>query len=433
MLFFARQPIFTACGNLYGYELLFRDQLNLTAANIQDQSQATSGVIVDGIAFASSHAAPNTKVFINIPEELLRSSILESISPDMCVLEILETVACTRENIEVLRHLKSLGYTLALDDYTGQREMTAFLKLVDIVKVDFRETPAQQLAGVSNDLRNRGITMLAEKVESYDEAAWAGKAGYDLLQGFYFQRPELISGKRLTSDVHTRLEILYCLTSANGEREELISLFSHSPELALRLLNFVNSAAFSVTAKIDSIKQAVVLMGVDRLCRWLSAVLIADQGRASGTTQELSILCIFRAHFLRDIAASVGYPYSEQLFALGLFSTLDAIYDTSFERLFAQASLNNEVKSALISQEGSFYPWLKAVASLEAGKAGEAKLLFTELGVYDMDEIVKKYRVAIALASSFRQIGVKPQQTLLKPAEKCPCRRAPGPWGSWRA
>lgn len=408
MLFFARQPIFTAHGKLYGYELLFRDQFNLTAAHIQDQTQATSGVIVDGIAFASSHAAPNIKVFINIAEELLGSSILESISPDMCVLEILETVPCTRENTEMLWHLKSLGYTLALDDYTGQREMNAFLKLADIVKVDFRGTPARQLAQVSSGLRKRGITMLAEKVESYEEAAWAGKAGYELLQGFYFQRPELISGKRLTPDVHTRLKILYCLTSANGERKELISLLSHSPELALRLLNFVNSAAFSVTTKIDSIKQAVMLMGVDRLCRWLSAVLIADQGRASDTAQELSILCIFRAHFLRDIAASVGYPYSEQLFALGLFSTLDAIYDTSFEHLFAQASLNEKVKSALISREGSFYPWLKAVVSLEAGKAGEARLLFKELGIYDVNEIVKKYRVSIALASSFRQMSVRP-------------------------
>ena len=119
MLFFARQPIFTVRGTLYGYELLFRDQSNLAAANIQDGSQATSEIIVDGISFASAHSGARTKVFINIPDELLRSEILESLSPDMCILEILETVPCTRENIAVLRHLKSLGYTLALDDYRG--------------------------------------------------------------------------------------------------------------------------------------------------------------------------------------------------------------------------------------------------------------------------------------------------------------------------
>ena len=205
MIFFARQPIFTVRGILYGYELLFRDQSNLTAANIQDSSQATSEIIVDGISFASAHSGTRTKVFINIPDELLRSEILESLSPDMCILEILETVPCTRENIAVLRHLKSLGYTLALDDYRGQRGVEGFLDLVDIVKVDFQSAPARRLAGISEGLRKRGVTMLAEKVESYQEAEWAGNAGYELLQGFYFQRPELISAKRLTPDAHTKL------------------------------------------------------------------------------------------------------------------------------------------------------------------------------------------------------------------------------------
>lgn len=254
MLFFARQPIFTVRGILYGYELLFRDQSNLTAANIQDSSQATSEIIVDGISFASAHSGTRTKVFINIPDELLRSEILESLSPDMCILEILETVPCTRENIAVLRHLKSLGYTLALDDYRGQRGVEGFLDLVDIVKVDFQSAPARRLAGISEGLRKRGVTMLAEKVESYQEAEWAGNAGYELLQGFYFQRPELISAKRLTPDAHTKLRILYYLASGRMERKELFALLSYSPQLAFRLLNFVNSVAFSFREKIDSIK-----------------------------------------------------------------------------------------------------------------------------------------------------------------------------------
>ena len=270
-----------------------------------------------------------------------------------------------------------------------------------IVKVDFQSAPARRLAGISDGLRKRGVTMLAEKVESYQEAEWAGNAGYELLQGFYFQRPELISAKRLTPDAHTKLRILYYLASGRMERKELFALLSYSPQLAFRLLNFVNSVAFSFREKIDSIKQAIVLMGVDRLRRWLSAMLIADQSHTSDTARELSILCVFRAHFLRDIAASSGSPYAEQLFALGLFSTLDAMHRTSFENLFERAFLNEAVKKALISQEGDFYPWLKAVLCLETGNIDEAARLFAALGVFDLREIVKKYRTAMTLASTF--------------------------------
>ena len=195
--------------------------------------------------------------------------------------------------------------------------------------------------------------------------------------------------------------ILYYLASGKIERKELFTLLSCSPQLAFRLLNFVNSVAFSFREKIDSIKQAIVLMGVDRLRRWLSAMLIADQSHTSDTARELSILCIFRAHFLRDMADSIGSSYAEQLFALGLFSTLDAMYRTSFENLFERASLNEAVKKALISQEGGFYPWLRAVLCLEAGSIDEAARLFEALGVSDLREIAKKYRTAMSRALTF--------------------------------
>ena len=400
MLFFARQPIFTARGNLYGYELLFRDQFNLTAANIRNQSQATSEIIVDGIAFASSHTAPHAKVFINIPDDLLRTGIPESISPGRCVLEILETVPCTRENVEVLLHLKSQGYTLALDDYTGQPDMEGFVEIADIVKVDLRSASAEQLSQVSRALRHRGVTMLAEKVESSEEAHWARENGYELLQGFYFQRPELISAKRLAPDAHTKLRVLCYLMSGNVKLQKLQMLLSHSPQLALRLLNFANSVAFSVTTRIDSIKQAIAFIGLDRLCRWLAAMLIADQFHTSDTARELTTICIFRAHFLRNTAAFIGRPYAEQLFALGLFSTLDAMYHMSFEDLLARTSLSEDVRNALTRKEGCFYPWLNAVLCLEAGNVDEARRIFGGLGVQHMGDVVKIYRAAMTLATN---------------------------------
>ena len=101
------------------------------------------------------------------------------------------------------------------------------------------------------------------------------------------------------------------------------------------------------------------------------------------------------------MADSIGSSYAEQLFALGLFSTLDAMYRTSFENLFERASLNEAVKKALISQEGGFYPWLRAVLCLEAGSIDEAARLFEALGVSDLREIAKKYRTAMSRALTF--------------------------------
>ena len=77
------------------------------------------------------------------------------------------------------------------------------------------------------------------------------------------------------------------------------------------------------------------------------------------------------------------------------------MYRTSFENLFERASLNEAVKKALISQEGGFYPWLRAVLCLEAGSINEAARLFEALGVSDLREIVKKYRTAMSRALTF--------------------------------
>jgi EAL and modified HD-GYP domain-containing signal transduction protein len=112
--FIARQPIFADRLKLFAYELLFR-------AGSEDvfkpRKEASSSMIVDSVMlFALTGSA---KAFINLDEASLRRGAARLLPPDRVVIEILESVAPSDEDIQLCKGLCAAGYVLALDDYIG--------------------------------------------------------------------------------------------------------------------------------------------------------------------------------------------------------------------------------------------------------------------------------------------------------------------------
>ena len=134
-VFVARQPVFDAEGSIWGYELLYR--AGNTATNTgQDENIATSQVITDGLSLAMNTIPKSSRVLINFPKQLLLDESALTLPKESCIVEILEDVEATPEVVQAVKALKQAGYTIALDDYIGQKELEPFLPLADILKVD---------------------------------------------------------------------------------------------------------------------------------------------------------------------------------------------------------------------------------------------------------------------------------------------------------
>lgn len=323
-IFVARQPVFLQDETVWGYELLFRSGEE-NFATIADGSQATSSVIADGLTMALEGMDQQSKVLINFPEPLLVEDAGFALPKETCVIEILEDVAANRDTLAAVRRLKEAGYTIALDDYFGQPELKPFTELADIIKIDVLalNSDPKRIAEAVKKISICGPKILGEKVEDNQTFYALKDMGFSLFQGFFFSKPEIIPGKKLSTNEMTKIQLLSELSKPDFEPKQLAEILQSDPNLSYRLFRYINSVGFGLREKVTSLKRAIDMMGMIQAKQWLRTVVMADLNPAP-KAGELAFLAVHRAKFLETICsiANVKECKPDALFITGLFLCL---------------------------------------------------------------------------------------------------------------
>lgn len=401
-IFVARQPIFDAREKVWAYELLFRGSAQASEAGVgaQENDLATASVIADGFALAFSGMDKSKRAFINFPQRLLLDESVYALPREICVVEVLETITPTPEMIAALTRIKERGYILALDDYIGQPGFEEVIRLADIVKVEVLGMSPERLAEVTTELLKTGCRLLAEKVEDRATYDLTRKLGYSLFQGFFFSRPETMSGSKVPTPVLAKMRLLRALTGEDFDVRELSKILSSDPTLSYRLLNFINSAAFSLRSKIQSIPQALTLLGRQQMKQWFLAVIVSDFDSTS-KVQEAAYTSLQRARYLENMTRLMGsalFP-GETLFLLGLFSKLDVLLAQPMEKLLQSIPLDKFVEAALLGQDSPYAPWLTLVNDIEIGRWEEVTTFLQERDL-DHEASARSYAESIEWAQT---------------------------------
>ena len=380
-LFIARQPIFLPDQTIWGYELLFRSGEE-NVAQVADGTQATASVIADGLALAAEGMSPEHKILINFPEQLLIEDAGFALPRDRCVIEVLETVQARGEVLQAVRRLKDAGYTLAVDDYTGQSGLAPLLELAEIVKIDILGLDAipKNIYSAFPALP-RSATLLAEKVEDLETFNVLRQQDFSLFQGFFFSKPEVIPGKKLTAVETTKFQILSELAKPELEPNRLAEILQSDPSLTYRLFRYINSAGMGLSQKVTSAKRAIDMMGMLQIKQWLRSVIIADLN-PSPKAGELAYLAVHRARFLESICSysNVNVCMPDTLFMTGLFSLLDAMLGMDMKKILKLLPLEESVEEALLGR-GDLHGLLRLATSYERGAWGETSGRLEKLGL----------------------------------------------------
>ncbi|MBZ5594049.1 MAG: HDOD domain-containing protein [Acidobacteriia bacterium] len=346
-VFVARQPIFDRQQRVYGYELLFRPQLDSTAAGTAS-SMASLQVITNSLlSIGVETLLAGARAFINFPEQLLTDERALSLPPSIAVIEILETVKVGPAVIAACRSLRAKGYVLALDDFPQQADYAELAGLVDIIKVDFRATSAAEQEAIVNHYLPRGVRLLAEKVETQEEFQRARKLGYHYFQGYFFARPVVVSRREIPGFKLNYLRILREIHQPELEFRGLESLIQRDVSLASKLLRYVNSAIFGWISPVQSIRQALALLGEQEIRNWAS--LAALPTLAVDKPDELMRMALLRARFCELVAPWEGLAHRKaDLFLTGLFSLLDAMLDRPLAEILAEMRLTGAIADTLL-------------------------------------------------------------------------------------
>ncbi|MEM7201856.1 MAG: HDOD domain-containing protein [Planctomycetota bacterium] len=392
--FIARQPIFNTKAEVCAYELLFRDGLRNAFPVGMDPDLASSRVIADSLFLIGlEEMAVGKPAFINVTKDLLLADYVTMLPPDRVVIEVLETVEPTPDVIAACRRLKGGGYRIALDDFVYDPAYEPLLELADVVKVDFRATPPDELALLAQRAARHGAATLAEKVETGAEFETAVAKGYTFFQGYFFSKPVVVAHNAVPEFKLHYLELLRELNRGELDLDRLDDLIKRELSLSYKLLRYVNSPLFGLSNDVESIRHAMIVLGDRPLRRWISFVAVSCMGEDK--PQELMVMALVRAKFCEELAKSTGLGNrGEELFLMGMFSLLDAIIDRPLIELLDDLPIGDAIKSALCQERNRFRDILDLVIAYERGAWADVERLSDGL----TDDAPRAYVDAISWA-----------------------------------
>ncbi len=362
-VYIARQAIFDRNMNVFGYELLFRAcQQNAFDGAVDDDSATRRLITNSFLTLCTDKILGGKKAFVNFTKNLLLDGTPAFLPTGSSVIEVLETVQATPEVVAACDKFRRSGYLVALDDIGSDDDHSALLEHADIGKVDYRAAGKFDRMFLARKLKKYGLKALAEKVETQEEFQEAVGLGYELFQGYFFEKPLMLKGRDPAGVKQNYLRILQEIHSPTVDFSQLEEIFKLEIALTYKLLRYVNSAFYQKASRIESIQQALLIMGDEGVRKWVTLVAVPEF--AKGKPNELAVTAIQRARTCELLAPLAGLSHRQtDLFLMGMFSLLDALMDRPLETLLEGLHLAPDVRTLAAGPAGRGQPALEHVPS----------------------------------------------------------------------
>jgi EAL and modified HD-GYP domain-containing signal transduction protein len=360
--FVGRQPIFNRELEFIGAELLYRDS-HENRARVNDATAASRSTVVTAFTeIGIDTLVGNGVAYVNFAEEMLLNLNAEALPPSKVVIEVLEHVPATPEVIKALHRLKEAGYTIALDDFVYTPSREALIPLADIVKIEVMDKIVMQQTLAA--LEPYDVKLLAEKVEDQADMRMCLDLGFDYFQGYFLCRPEVVVGEKLPANRMATLQLVSKLSDPSVDFDTLVELVSSDVSLTYRLLRYLNSAHFALRQPLTDVRQAMGLLGYNKLRAWVALVAMSSVDDKPAELVRIGIVRARMCELLAD-ALDVDGPTA---FTVGLFSILDALFDREMGELIGPLPLDEPLKAALIDRDGALGQLITYAEQYEAGR-----------------------------------------------------------------
>jgi EAL and modified HD-GYP domain-containing signal transduction protein len=361
-----RRAITDERGDAVGYELC-------VLAETGDTAQATAALLLEvADEVRLDELAGTHRAWLTISGAFLRDVGTPPVRPDRTVLQ-LAAGSVTDDVRPALGRLRFSGYDLALTGYAG--DATA-LGLCRYVTIPVRGRTDEELRTLLAEPARRGVSLVATGVSTAAELERCRALGFTLFQGEFLATPGLVGRRRVgTSDASLRT--LAEVTAPDASFEDLDRTISADVGLSVKLLRYVNSAFFGLPRTVESVREALTLLGTATVRRWAIVMALGSTGNAPGALIDLALQ---RARMCEILGGSTELDSADALFTVGLFSVADALLGTSMDEVLESLPLSEEIGAALLRHEGPKGRLLDSVLAYERGEAeaGEASAAYRE-------------------------------------------------------
>jgi EAL and modified HD-GYP domain-containing signal transduction protein len=405
---FARLPIFDVKKNLWGYELVYY------SANGEQASKPGTGLgitpdLMSGTSLALDQTMDRGK---NIMVHFSRTNLLDNLPytllPGRTAVKITDPASLSDVHIQALTKLQQDGYQMTMAWHKDHGTFKTVFDQADIICLDISNRVLPDLIDICDKATAYGSVMLANQVDNQTLFDICRRAGFSFFQGSFFKQPEDISVKKVLSGTISKFALMKAIEQKDPDFSELAATIQADVAISFRLLSYLNSASFGIRRKVDSIKDAITMLGWQNLKTWLRVVLLAEVSE-NQHAPELIFLSAQRGKFLEQVGLSHDFwgfdP--DSLFLLGMFSLLDALLNQPMTEVVKHLPLEDKLKGALCMVDNNEYvPLLKLARFFEEAAFEQSDAMINQLGL-DAIKTKQAYCNAIEWANKLSEIQLK--------------------------
>lgn len=394
-IFVGRQPIYTPSIEIFGYELLYRTKENTQTLRLAGDKAFSQVIFNTFIEIGIEKIIEDKLAFIQVDRAYLTGKLPLPFPKEQIVMGISRWVEMDDELLVSIDSLRNQGYWFALEDHPDLELNERITKSINILKLNIHQFPLSLLRDRVLDFRRFPCRLLADHVETQDEYEACKEYGFDFFQGNFLSKPKLIHGRRLPARRFSLLKLLTCLYDPDVDMRELEELIRQDVSLSYRLLRMVNSVFYALDTKVESIRHALVILGLKQIRAWLTILAMSEVNDRSTTLMTTAMI---RGKMCELLAQSEGYKQEDRFFTVGLLSILDAIMDLPMVEVLESLPLTDDINSALMEHKGPIGGILDCVISYENGEWNNVET--TDISPTVLRE---SYLASIAWASEISQ------------------------------
>lgn len=382
-VFIGRQPVLDRDMKVFAYELEFHQGLSPTKKHLD----ATVELITKTQQEVGFNAIVGDKTaMISLPKDLIRSETINLLELDSnMVLEIPNDVLKDSGVLNTLKDVKSDKTSLALEKFVDDESSVKLAGISQFAKIDNEAFSDVKLKKMINDLHEKGLKVIAERVETEEMFNYLKTIGFDYFKGHFFTNPVIINGEKLAGNKLTLLQLMAKVNDPATDFHELSIIVSQDVSLSHKLLLAVNKPSSMIPVRVENISDALRYMGLKKLKFWVNMLLL---DKIDDVPKELMVSSLIRAKFCENMAESSGHKVDkDSYFLVGLFSALGAFFKSPIEDIVTEMPLSDDVVAALVTKKGLMGEALSCLAKIESTNTNYMDLSFEGIQLTEIANI----------------------------------------------
>lgn len=355
--FMARRAVLDNRQHMVAHELLFC-QAGVVAN--------TASVIADVVHHGVNRIIGDMPAYLQVDASVLASDLMQEIPPQHVVLALSESTPVTPELLARIGALVQAGFAFALDTVKDSERVQQLLPLVATVRIDIAAVTPDQLANLCRKFKSHGKQLLAQGVDTIAQFEVCSALGFDYFEGCHFIKRQVRSSEKL-NPTQQAITDLIALIDSDADDADIERSIKTNVALGLNLLRLANTPATS-SHRIDSLRQALAVVGRNELRRWLQIMLHEEVSLDAHRMMPLLMLATTRGRLLELVAHKLvpgNRSIGDTAFMVGIMSLMDTVFGIPMQEILQHIPVVDEVRDALLSRKGYFGMLLTLVEHTE--------------------------------------------------------------------